>query len=590
MGKLIKDFWTYSYKNKQYFGICEVVMGEDLKQQRHIKKYETHIEKALDYMLEPGRKIVSHMSIQKYTSFLKKEKPFRSSDEDTYYPFFFEIEPRYGNQYGQAVSEALRLVLYLIYELDVNEDDILIMVNNSRSIYIMVNPKSYNLKPAKNLHLIYKEMYRMISESVDLKYVDTSLYSHYSLMKTPNSFYAGGYFVAVSLSELRQLNKDNSIRSVLTKEKRSLDRQVPAESAAGLIKLYDEAKEKIWKSRREDTGKSSKGRLCILKKATCKCVQHIENNQIEKGCRNHALISVAIYYKNQGYQKEQVLEIITGLARSWGHDETTSDLKSKVNSVFRYDYKFSCEKARAVLDSIDMDSICSNCPYNQKHSFRANTIQVHADVIRDLWDHRASTRHYLAYLQMSKMKAFNRWIDAKELGISSRIIRELCTFTDILCREMNKGMIYISLKAQGNAYYLPNSFLDRKVPEILGDYLKHYLKLLIKGYKPYNNYILLRASKETLAREFGYTDPTSAYKLIKKLDDIGILIPKKNKVICLYYESYKVKDINHYKEEKKAQKGIIRPENVEYISEESAVSPNSEIQAVGYDIRNRGSP
>lgn len=549
MGNLIKDFWTYQYNGKQYYGICEVVAGEDLQQSRHIKKYETHIDKALQYTMQ--NQCLSHISIQKYLTYLK-DSPRRSEDDETFYPFFMEFESKYQNQYEEAVSQALRTVLYFVYELQLDERDILILVNNSRSIYVMINPVSYGLRPSKDLYKIYREMYDMLSQDLALDYVDTSLYSMYSLMKTPNCYYKGGYFVQISLDELRKLASKPHIRKDLTAERRSLDILVPGKEAEGFKRLYMEAKERIHEQKAEYAkAKSSGSRLTYLTKCRCCCVEQIEKQTIEPGCRNHALVSVAIYYKNNGYTEEQVMDKLLELSDKWDHDEGIGAIRAKVRSIFRSGMNFSCEKARDVLTNLDMDVLCSNCPYNQKNLFRNNTMPVSADLVNSLWNSNAGTRHYVAYLTLLYYGLFNKDFDPAAFGLSNRILRELCRYVKQLSWSKSKGMARIGydIPVKG-IYYIPKSFMDDKTDELLGDYIKHYLKLLIKGYKPYNKYMMARVSIEKIQKDLGYKDISGVYKLIRKLEKLGLLIKKKKHTILLYYKPYNVVAMNDYLKEK----------------------------------------
>lgn len=550
MGNLIKDFWTYQYNGKQYYGICEVIAGDDLQQSRHIKKYETHIEKALQYTMQ--NKCLSHMSIQKYLTYLKKDCPRRSEDDETFYPFFMEFESKYQSQYKEVVSQALRAVFYLVYEYLIDERDILILVNNSRSIYVMVNPKSYGLKPSKNLHKIYREMYDMLSEDLALDFVDTSLYSVYSLMKTPNTYYKGGYFVRITLDELRQLARNPEIRKDLTSERRTLDIMVPGKESEAFTRLYTEARDRIYKRKEAHVRANCSGsRLTYLTQCRCRCVEQIEKQKIEPGCRNHALVSVAIYYKNNGYPAEQVMDKLIELAKWWEHDEGIGSIKSKVRSIYRTGMNFSCEKAREVLSCLDMDLLCSKCPYNQKNLFRNNTLAISAELINTLWKQKAGTRHYVAYLKLLYFGLLNKEFDPRTFGLTDRTLRELCGFAKQFSWKKSKGLARIGYNMPNKGvYYIPKSFLDDKTEELLGDYLKHYLKLLVKGFKPYNTYMLARISIDKIRNELGYKDLSGAYKLIKKLKALGLLIAKKNHTILLYYRPYKVVKMNDYIKEK----------------------------------------
>lgn len=587
MGNLIRDFWTYQYKGKSYYGIGEVIAGSDLKQQRHIKRFETHIEKALEYTLKHD--LVSHMSIQKY---LKKSVDVsRKDNEETFYPFFFEFEPKcscdkapkevFMREYKAAVGEAIKVVRYSIDILDVDEKDILILINNSRSIYVMYNPRTYGLRPSNKLHLIYKEMYKAIDEEIGLNYVDASLYNSYGLMKTPNCYYKGGYFTKISFEQLQKLHNNPGIKSMLTSTKKSLDYYIPAIHATGLTELYNNAKEKVLNLNTKLKDKQ----VTYITNCSAKCVEHIENYTIGPGSRNHALVSVGIFYKNKGFTAEQVEQKLLQLSSTWGHDESSSDIASKVRSIFRYDYQFSCKFAASVLNLEDMEGLCSRCPYNAQNKTRLDRIPVQANIIKELWSNKASVRHYIAYLKLSQDRLFNTWFDPKEKGVNDRTLRELCNLSNNLIREKRKELIYITNKATGNVYNLPTKFMELEAPAMLGEYLKHYLMILIKGYntKKSDKYIKLNVSKEKIKNDLGYGDISSVYKLLSRLKKLGFLVVKGGKLVALYYTTYKVHNLEEFREERLRKNGNDLHLSVEVVNGE-------QITFRTFGLDKRGSP
>ena len=200
-GNFIEQMFIYKMLNKaeevqNYFGIHEVVSG-DFSQNRIEKKYETHIEKLLEYPIKNRwNKELSHMSLQSFCTFLNKQNRNLRTEEldDRYYPFTLEFESSKKIDHSDVLLEVAQYLKYLMSELSVNKEDFTIIINNSKSVYIMVNPKVFGLKPSKNVHRIYTEMYKKIKEELGLKFVDESVVnSSYRLIKTPGSYYKGGY-------------------------------------------------------------------------------------------------------------------------------------------------------------------------------------------------------------------------------------------------------------------------------------------------------------------------------------------------------------------------------------------------------------
>lgn len=542
MGNLIKDFWSYEYKEKKYFGIIEVIKGEDLAQNRHEKKYETHIEKALDYTMKNDA--LSHMSLQTYCTWLN-DRSAREADEQKYYPFILEFESRNDKQYLEVVYEVAVYINYLITELSIHKDDILVMMNNSKSFYVFVNPKVYGAKPEKDLHKVYFEMYKNIKKELGLKYVDESIVtSAYKLMKTPNTYYKGGYFVNITIEELMQLLTGIKTKAELTKYKRSLNREVPSEISLKAARLYSNSLKIVRNINKKSDEKTDENKAC-----GGKCVRYLLQHMVEKGYRNYGLVSVAIYLKSIGYSKEEVKENLIQLAESWNHDENPRDIEAKVNTVFRKNYKFSCNYAKAVYADLGIENMCDKCPFkNKKLSLFKAVVNIDASIINELWKNNASTRHYELYLNIAKKGLFNKSFNPEVENISDRTIRELCNLCS-LERIKKDGQVTINYKPSKSIYKVTEKFIDQSVGE-LGDYIKHYLRLFTKAYKAVDKYVLVRMSRETLMDHLGYTDISSLYKFIKKLTGIGLLKESiKTNVYSLYYETFKVIDINEHRSE-----------------------------------------
>lgn len=538
MGNLIKDFWTYKYKEQSYFGIVEVIKGNSLSQKRNLIKYETHIEKALDYTMIND--VTSHISIQTFCTWLK-DRPNREDNEQRYYPFTLEFEPKDGND-SDALYEAAQYVEYIHSELGVNRDDILIMVNNNKSIYVQINPKAYGLKPDAKLNAIYSEMYKKIKRDLNLKNVDESIVnSSYKVMKAPNSFYKGGYFVRITAEELVKLMVGAVTRAQLTKSKRSLNINVPGEMSLKAVKLYRSAVKKI-KYGKIDKCLEEKDNVC-----GGNCTQYFMTHMVEKGYRNYGLVSVAIYLKSLGYSKEETLKNLLDLAESWGHDETKGNIESKVNTVYRRNYRFSCSYAKTVFEDLGIEGMCSKCPFANKNKIKIgeDSFEIDPTLINRLWANKASTRHYLLYLKLAKEKLFNENINIKEFGINIRTVKEFCKKTglDITKVEGVEDVINIKDIPSAKVYRLPGEFISNTAIE-LGDALKQYLRLFIKGYKAVERYILVRASKDNLMNELGYTDVSSLYKLLNKLKGIGLIKVHSKNNYTLYYKSYKVIELH----------------------------------------------
>lgn len=569
MGNLIKDFWTYKYHDNRYYGVIEVVSG-DLRYRRVENKFETRIERALAYL--DGKKVLSHMSVQSYNDYLNKgDRASRTADEEAFYPFFLEFEPHvkpgqanFYVEYKKAVSEAYRTASYLIYEKNVNPEDILVMMTNSRSVYLFINPVIYGLRPSKVLHNVYKKMYEELDESIGFKYVDTSLFRFNGLVKTPGAYYAGGFVVPISIEELKNLaNNPDQEQKKLTRVQRSIDKDIPGAFSRGMEDIYINALEEVdvdMAKRAKKARKRAHGLedVTFLKNGIA-CIEHLEKNIVEPGQRNFALVGLAIAYKNAGYSKEQTEYAVQCAADRWNHDEDERIIVSKVKSVYEKDYNFSCSYLK---EHVDLCGSCKKCKLNKDVNKAPNTkFWVGRQVIDQLKANNASLRHYKAYLVMSRNELYGKYFIPEEYNLDQRVIRELINMTGGT-RELQNGLVKATIDHGGKKYLIPNEFIDNGECEALGERLKPYLVLYTHFiYKATNKYGMMRIKVETIAATLGYKSMSSVYKLIQDLQKSGMAVFRKGYLFSLYFSSYKIVSIDEYKHIKEEKEGFKGKEN-----------------------------
>lgn len=566
MGDLIKDFWTYTYKGRSYFGIVEVVKG-DLIYRKAEGKYETRVEKALAYV--EGTDVLSHMSVQSYVSYLSKsQRESRTAEDQAYYPFYLEFEPKlkpgqagFNQEYESTAEEAHRAAQYLIYEYGVDPGDLLIVITNSRSIYLFVNPKAYNAVPSNKQHLIYKRMFEQLDNEIGLQYVDESHFRFNGLIKTPGAYYAGGYVVPITLQELKVLSGDVAQKAKLTQTKRALPKTAPGAIAAGLIDLYRDARELIESQREKKqieieqpvhTAAMRSDRVAmdnvLYMPQVANCVKRIEAHGAEQGQRNFALVSLAIAYKNAGYSEAQVYDIVQAAADKWQHDESARVVASKVRTVFKKDYRFSCEY---IKDHVDLCSACEGCRFKKGSKTGENGVvtkfRVNRGIIALLKEQKASLRHYKAYLIMSRYQLLGKAFKPEEYHLDPRTIRELAKMANGT-RTLSGGFVTVILPSDGHNYMFPVEFVDTDVYNALGEKLKAYLTLYTRFvFKAGDRYGLMRIKAATVASALGYEHNSSAYKLIRELASLGYAVFKNGYLFTLYFESYKLISLQEYK-------------------------------------------
>lgn len=559
-GNFIDSMFLYDYIRKndntkqKYFGIHEVVKGANFAQERAIKKYETHIEKVLEYPLKNKKKEISHMSLQSFSTFLNKTKRLsRDESDERYYPFVLEFEVnKNSGKMKEVYLEALSYINHLNREFNVDFDDIVIVINNNKSTYVWVNPKVFGLKPCKDLHRVYTEMYKYFKEELGLKYVDESVVnSSYRLIKTPGSFYRKGYVVNITLNELWSLALDNITREELTKKQRDI-RKLKLKNLVSfkLSSLYKKSEKKLNKQVKKEL--VLPGEKVITNRT---CINKILNlGMIEKGYRNDLLVTLAIGLRDAGFTQYEIEAALEKKAIEWNHDESLRAVRNKVKTLINRDTNFSCDKAKMIFEAVGIDGVCASCT-------KSEAIWVSRNVIEELYLNNASVRHYEAYLNLEKYGALERGFTLREVKTTERTLRDL---SKILCCEFKKEkdeIYHIKINRDKAKCKLPLDFMETTFKE-LGNNIKQYLYILIKAYDGNEDTAYISMGLKNLAKYLGYKEH-SAYKLLKKFENKGLLKFNNKQGITLFYKTYKAIDINKLKEEKgQANKDIERNKQV----------------------------
>lgn len=557
-GNFIEQMFIYKMLNKaeevqNYFGIHEVVSG-DFSQNRIEKKYETHIEKLLEYPIKNRwNKELSHMSLQSFCTFLNKQNRNLRTEEldDRYYPFTLEFESSKKIDHSDVLLEVAQYLKYLMSELSVNKEDFTIIINNSKSVYIMVNPKVFGLKPSKNVHRIYTEMYKKIKEELGLKFVDESVVnSSYRLIKTPGSYYKGGYVNYVSLDEFMSLMTGYLTRAKLTKKQRDIrNLMLPGIQSVPMTRLYDKSKNKVEKSLKEYKNKGIKVLNLPGTECTRECVKTLINMPImDKGNRNNFLVSIALGLSEANYNGNEIKEILRRKAIEWKHDESLRAVENKYKSLIRNRTNFSCDKVKMLFEEEGLSLGCNVCKK------AINSIYIARNVVESIYNNKGALRHYRAYLELEKQNLFGRYFNIAEVGIKVATLKELAKKINGKL-EKKQDLFKLTINRGKAIYRLPLDYIENAV-DVLEQKIGKVLMLIVKAYSSntYGAFISLGVAK--ISEYLSFKNERSVYKFLKELEKIGFLSKNKNG-ITLYYKSRKVVSLEEERENRKGKVKII---------------------------------
>ena len=545
-------------KAKNYFGIHEVVLGE-FSQNRAEKKYETHIEKLLEYPIKNRwNKELSHMSLQSHCTFLNKQNRNLRTEEldDRYYPFTLEFESSKKKEHTDVLFEVAHYIQYLMSELNVDERDIVIIINNSKSVYIMVNPKTFGLKPSKNVHRVYTEMYKKIKKELGLKFVDESVVnSSYRLIKTPGSFYKDGYVNYVSINEFMKLMAGMVTRKNLTKHQRDIRKlELSGTPSIKMAKLYQGSKKKVEKFLKEYKNKGNK--VLNLPGTECnrECVKALINMPVmDKGNRNNFLVSIALGLSEANYSEDEVIKVLTQKAIEWNHDENLNAVKRKYKSLKRNGTNFSCDKAKMLFEEEGLSLCCNVCKK------AINSIYISRDIIEAIYNNKGALRHYRAYLELEKQNLFGRYFDIDEVGIKAATLKELVKKINGKL-EKREGLFKLTVKRGKSIYRLPLEYIQNAV-DVLDQKIGKVLMLIVKAYSSNVYGVFVSLGIEKIAEYLAFKNERSVYNFLKELENLGFLTKNKNG-ITIYYKSRKVVILEEERKNRKEKREVTEERKV----------------------------
>lgn len=562
-GNFIEQMFIYKMINKaeevqNYFGIHEVVSG-DFSQNRADKKYETHIERLLEYPIKNRwNKELSHMSLQSFCTFLNKQNRNLRTEEldDRYYPFTLEFESSKKKEHSDVLFEVAQYLQYLMTELSVNEEDFTIIINNSKSVYIMVNPKVFGLKPSKNVHRIYTEMYKKIKEELGLKFVDESVVnSSYRLIKTPGSYYKGGYVNYISVDEFMHLMTGYLTRAKLTKKQRDIRKlMLPGIQSVPMTRLYDKSKKKVEKSLKEYKNKGIKVLNLPGMECNRECVKTLINMPIMgKGNRNNFLVTIALGLSEANYNGDEIKEILRRKAIEWKHDESLRAVENKYKSLIRNRTNFSCDKVKMLFEEEGLSLSCNVCKK------AVNSIYISRNIVEAIYNNKGAVRHFKAYLELEKQNLLGRYFSIDEVGIKAATLKELAKKINGKL-EKRQDLFKLTINRGKAIYRLPLNYIENAV-DVLEQKIGKVLMLIVKAYSSntYGAFISLGVAK--IAEYLSFKNERSVYNFLKELEKLGFLTKNKNG-ITLYYKSRKVVSLEEEKENRKEKVKFIEGRKV----------------------------
>lgn len=271
-------------------------------------------------------------------------------------PLYFDLD----NEDDPSVSQddAIKLIDFLMQELDLKETDIWVYFSGSKGFHILVSSESLAIEPRNDLHKIFKHIAGYLIHRLELKTLDLGVYTNRRMLRLPNSVHQKTRLYKIELSL-------NELKTLALSEIRELAEQ-PRRDEETLFTQQERKKESVV---RRDASNFYRNKRDEYIEAAATATQHepeefvfekgkkpavvedlLKNGWSEEDGRNQATVQLTCYFKDAGYKKEEALEILeewvvkhTSASGNYQKSQRIANTRSVVDSIYSNDneYRFS---------------------------------------------------------------------------------------------------------------------------------------------------------------------------------------------------------------------------------------------------------
>lgn len=242
-----------------------------------------------------------------------------------------------------AREEAVKLVKFLISELEISEQSIDICFSGFKGFSIIVNRRVFDTQPDEKLPLIHKSMVREIAEKLGLKTIDLKIYERRRLWRLPNTRNSKNmlFKIRLTLQELESLTID---------EIKRLAMQPRVLKTAGEHRISEKAKTFYLKHKAKVAEDQAKKPPVITSVSPGlgedpPCI-HLLLQGVEEGFRNQSCFTLTVYLAKQGLNLDQIrsrlLEWNENNRPPLDSNEIENTVKSAFQGVAENRYSIGC--------------------------------------------------------------------------------------------------------------------------------------------------------------------------------------------------------------------------------------------------------
>lgn len=315
-----------------------------------------HVDMLDNFQYKTAKNINCFATIQKFASSVQ------SDDEDYIAPLWFDLD-------AKDDVESARLSMVKIVEfflgLDIKEEQMRISFSGRRGYHLLIADKAFDIKPAKDLHKVYKHIAGYLIYKIDkqllLKTVDLNVYNNRRMLRLDNSVHGSTnlYKYELTYDELKELTSEQIMELAKSPRHKPIytDTQLKLENRKRQAAInFFEQHEKQYREIAALQESSSSTEFIFSHDKMPVCVEDIYKNGWKKdGDRNQATVQLACYFKEAGYTEEEARDLLcdwvkrfTSAIGDYELGVRLSSTSNVVRAVYGGSYKFGCALIRSL--------------------------------------------------------------------------------------------------------------------------------------------------------------------------------------------------------------------------------------------------
>lgn len=293
-------------------------------------------------IVRPIREAQNNTGLYKTAFYYSSKDPY---DSYIYGDFFMDFDSE--DDVELAKEDLLYAVWFFHLKLGFNlpMEAFHIYFSGMKGFHLMIPATYFGYQPSMKLDEYFKWVANEVNYRSPNKTLDLGIYERRRLFRLDNSIHqeSGLYKIPLHYDELVNLSLEE-IQELAKKPRRiTYPPAVYSKQANKEWEYYKEDYEAFKRMQREKVGRAP----TIKKGVTPEPIQEIIDRGPVKGLRNETLAALTSFYKNQGYDRDEILDLLL----EWNNGSTTErEVKTTMNSILSKDLNYGLNRFKSLAE------------------------------------------------------------------------------------------------------------------------------------------------------------------------------------------------------------------------------------------------